>query len=99
MKREHVYVGLRIFVTVILVALTIGVFFAGRDTGSEISTTEASPGFWADSILGVLVMLVIDLAWLILLVLWIGKRHVGIKEDEPIIHPPNEHPTEDPTQE
>lgn len=95
MKKEHIYVGLRIFITVILIALTIGVFLGSRGTSPD--TVEPSPGFWAGSILGIIVILVIDVVWLGLLVLWLGKRHVGIKEDESIVHPANEHPTEDPT--
>jgi hypothetical protein len=79
----------------LVLSVNIAIVFAVRgNQPAELSSTQ--PGFWAGSILLIAGALVLDLIWVGLLVLWLSKRRMGVSEGEDLVHPPSEHPREDP---
>jgi hypothetical protein len=80
---------------VLLLLINVVVALAVRSNQSaQLSGTQ--PGFWAGSILLIGGALVLDVIWVGLLILWLSRRHLEISEREHLVHPPSEHPHEDP---
>lgn len=79
----------QVAVSLLLTILTVVVVVAIRHRSVETlnPTSEASPTFWAKAILLLLVVCLVDLAWLIILGFWLARHYSIKRQGESAVHP------------